>query len=107
MVEIEQRYGPLAAPARDLLTIARIKTLAAELGIATVSLARHRLNLSPVTLSDAERGVLAGAGAVYVARTRSVHFVEMAGEAPGATALRALGAILSAVQSPSGGPNVS
>ncbi len=107
VAEIEQRYGPIAAPARDLLTIARIKTLAAELGIATVSLARHRLNLSPITLSDGERGVLAAAGAVYVARTRSVHFVEMAGEAPGATALRALGAILSAVQSPSGGPNVS
>lgn len=107
VAEIEQRYGPLATPARELLTIARVKTLAAELGIATVSLARHRLNVSPVTLSDAERGVLAAAGAVYVARTRSVHFVEMAGEAPGATAMRALGAILSAVRSPSGGPNVS
>ncbi|MHB8050964.1 MAG: TRCF domain-containing protein, partial [Coriobacteriia bacterium] len=107
ITEIESRYGPLAAPARDLLTVARIKTIAAELGITTVSLTRHRLSLSPVNLSDSERGILAGAGAVYVARTRSVHFVEMPGEAPGATAIRALGAILSAVQSPSGDHNVS
>ncbi|MDY0339869.1 MAG: transcription-repair coupling factor [Coriobacteriia bacterium] len=107
IAEIEGRYGALPSPARDLLTIARIKTVAAELGITTVSLVRHRISLSPVNLSDAERGLLAADGAVYVARTRSVHFVEMPGEAPGATAMRALGAILSAVQSISGDHNVS
>ena len=107
IAEIEGRYGPLPVAARDLLTIARIKTVAGELGVTTVSLARHRLTVSPVNLSETERGVLGGAGAVYVARTRSVHFVEMPGEAPTATAMRALGAILSAAQSPSGDHTVS
>jgi transcription-repair coupling factor (superfamily II helicase) len=101
--EIEERYGPLAGPARELLAIARIKATAAELGITNVSLARHRVTLTPVSLSDEERGVLAAAGAVYVARSRSVHFVEMSGESPAAAALRALGAILSAVHGPDSG----
>ena len=98
--DLEARFGAPPLPARELLAIARIKVLAAELGIATVSLARHRLTLSPVTLTPQQQGRLAPEGAVYVSRTSSVHFVQSAGEGPAATALRALGAILGGVRDP-------
>ena len=98
--DLEARFGAPPLPARELLAIARIKVLAAELGIATVSLARHRLTFSPVTLTPQQQGRLAPEGAVYVSRTSSVHFVQSAGEGPAATALRALGAILGGVRDP-------
>jgi transcription-repair coupling factor (superfamily II helicase) len=98
--DLAERFGVPPAPAQALLAVARIKVLAAELGISTVSLSRHRLTLMPVTLDREQQGSLAGAGAVYVSRTRSVHFVEGPGEPPGVTALRGLGAILSAVRGP-------
>jgi transcription-repair coupling factor (superfamily II helicase) len=98
--EVEDRFGPVPVPARELMAIARIKALAADLGITSVSLARHRLAVSPVTLSAEERGRLAAFGAVYVERARKVHFVQEAEEHTTSTALRALGAILSAVCGP-------
>ncbi len=101
--DLQERFGAPPMAARELLAIARIKVLAAEVGVNTVSLARHRLSLSPLSLSAEEAGKLAAEGAVYVARTRSVHFVQSPGEGSGATALRALGAILGAVRGPSRG----
>jgi transcription-repair coupling factor (superfamily II helicase) len=101
--DLEARFGAPPLPARQLLAIARIKTLAAELGIGTVSLARHRLTLCPVRLSPEEQGMLAVEGAVYVARTSCVHFVQSGGEDPTGTAVRALGAILGAVRGPASG----
>ncbi len=101
--DLEARFGAPPLPARQLLAIARIKTLAAELGIGTVSLARHRLTLSPVRLTSEEQGVLAVEGAVYVSRTSCVHFVQSAGEDSTSTAVRALGAILGAVRGPARG----
>jgi transcription-repair coupling factor (superfamily II helicase) len=98
--DLEARFGAPPLPARQLLAIARIKTLAAELGIATVSLARHRVTLSPVNITAEQQGALAAEGAVYVSRTSSVHFVQSAGEDPTGAALRALGAILGAVRGP-------
>ncbi|MDO8879465.1 MAG: transcription-repair coupling factor [Coriobacteriia bacterium] len=96
--EIEDRFGPAPAPARELLGIARVKVRAGELGITNVSLARHRLALSPVVLTAEERGVLAPESAVYIERSKKAQFVQATGETPGATALRALDAILSAVR---------
>jgi len=96
------RFGEMPPPARDLLEIARLKSLAAELGIGVISLVRHRIVISPVTLSPEERGVLAAAGAVYVERAKKVQFLQDSGEAATAAADRALGAILSAVRGPSG-----
>lgn len=101
--DLEARFGAPPLPARQLLAIARIKALAAELGIGSVSLARHRVTLTPVKLSAEEQGVLAAEGAVYVSRTSSVHFVQSAGEDPAGAALRALGAILGAVRGPACG----
>jgi transcription-repair coupling factor (superfamily II helicase) len=98
--DLEARFGPSPAPARDLLAIARIKALAAEAGAASVSFARHRVSITPVTLTVEQRGALAAEGAVYVSRSSSVHFVQSAGETPAATAMRSLGAILSAVRGP-------
>ena len=98
--DLEARFGALPAPARELVTIARIKTVAAELGITTVNLVRHKLALEPVTLDATERGVLAGAGAVYLERAKKVQFVTVAGESPTQAALRALDAILGAVRPP-------
>jgi transcription-repair coupling factor (superfamily II helicase) len=105
--ELEVRWGALPAPARELMAVARIKALARELGIATISLARHRLTLTPLKLDTSQQGRLASEGAVYVPRSSSVHFVEMAGEPPTTTALRALGAILGAVRGPSSGQHES
>lgn len=96
--DLDARFGAPPLPARELLAIARIKVLAAELGVGTISLARHRLNISPVKLTPEQQGKLAPEGAVYVSRTSSVHFVQSAGEGPAATALRALGAILGGVR---------
>jgi transcription-repair coupling factor (superfamily II helicase) len=96
--EIQERHGALPAPARELLSIARIKARAADLGITSVSLARHRVTLSPVKPTPEQQGVLAGEGAVYVSRSSSVHFVQSAHEPPTAAAVRALDAILSAVR---------
>jgi len=98
--DLEARFGAPPAAARDLLAVARVKVLAADTGISTVTLARHRLTLSPVSLSAEAHGRLAADGAVYVARTRSVHFVQAPHEPPGSTALRGLGAIISAVRGP-------
>jgi len=101
--DLVDRYGEPPLPAKDLIALARIRTLAAELGIASVSMARHRVSFSPISLSSEQHGKLAIEGAVYVSRSRCVHFVQSAGETPGGTALRALGAILSAVRDPAGG----
>ena len=101
--DLEARFGAPPLPARQLLAIARVKALAAELGISTVSLARHRLTLTPVKLSAEEQGMLAAEGAVYVSRTSSVHFVQSAGEDASSAAVRALGAILGAVRGPARG----
>ncbi|MBN1192922.1 MAG: transcription-repair coupling factor [Coriobacteriia bacterium] len=101
--EIGARFGDPPLPARALLAIARMKVLAAGLGIDTVAFSRHRVTLSPISLSAEEQGVLAAEGAVYVSRTRSVLFVEEPGEAPNGACLRALGAILSAVRGPVSG----
>jgi transcription-repair coupling factor (superfamily II helicase) len=98
--DLAARFGEPPLPARELLAIARIKVLAAELGISTVSLVRHRITLAPVSLTPEEQGKLAAEGAVFVSRTSSVHFVESPGETPGGAALRSLGAILSAVRGP-------
>jgi transcription-repair coupling factor (superfamily II helicase) len=98
--DLAERFGTPPASAQALLAVARMKVLAAELGIGTVSVARHRLTLTPVTLDSEQQGRAAAAGAVYVSRTRSVHFVEAPGEPPASTALRGLGAILSAVRGP-------
>lgn len=101
--DLVDRYGEPPLPAKDLIALARIRTFAAELGIASVSMARHRVSFSPISLSSEQHGKLAIEGAVYVSRSRCVHFVQSAGETPGGTALRALGAILCAVRDPAGG----
>ncbi|MRS12055.1 MAG: transcription-repair coupling factor [Actinobacteria bacterium] len=97
------QYGAPPLPARELLAIARIKVSAGELGIQSVSLARHRLTLSPVEVSAEAQGLLAAEGAVFVSRTSCVHFVQSGGEGASAAAMRALGAILGAVRSPARG----
>ncbi len=100
VADLQVRFGALPMPARELLAIARIKVMAAELGITSISVVRHRVTLSPVRLTPEEQGKLAPEGAVYVARSTSVHFVESAGESPTSAAMRSLGAILSTVRGP-------
>lgn len=105
--EIEARHGPLPGPALELLAIARIKVMAAEAGLRSVAYSRHAVSVSPLTLSGEERRLLAAASATYALRSRSVHFMEMPGETPTATASRAVGVILSTVRRPSSGRHAS
>jgi len=98
VADLRSRFGELPVPARNLVAFARIRTRAADVGITSVSLARHRIALMPVTLSAEEHGRLATTGAVYVARKKCVYFVQSVEEDPAEAALRALGAILATVR---------
>ncbi|MBN2248648.1 MAG: transcription-repair coupling factor [Coriobacteriia bacterium] len=100
--ELESSRGPLPVPARELVAIARIKALAAEVGVTSVALSRHRLSVSPIALSADERGRLAASGAIYLERAKKAQFVQVTGESATGTATRALDAILSAVRGPAG-----
>jgi transcription-repair coupling factor (superfamily II helicase) len=99
--DLAERFGQLPPPAEELLAIARIKALAAELGVTNVHLARGRVSLGPIALEPSARLVLAREHkAVWSERTRAIEFPATPGVSPTAAALGALGAILGAVRAP-------
>lgn len=100
VADLESRFGVMPAPARELVAIARIKAMAAEIGATSVNLVRHKITVAPVALDAAERGALAAAGAVYLERNKKVQFVQAGGESPTQAVVRALDAILGAVRPP-------
>jgi transcription-repair coupling factor (superfamily II helicase) len=93
--ELRETYGALPEPARNLIDIARVKSLAADAGITSVALVRHRLVMSPVDLEDEARGRLAAAGAVFLDRKKEIAFPLSYGESVTERACAALSAIYS------------
>jgi transcription-repair coupling factor (superfamily II helicase) len=84
--EISSAYGPLPEAAKNLIDIARIRAMAAEAGITSITLVRRRLKLGPL---------LAKRGGVYIERERSMAFPLSYGESVTSAALGILDAILS------------
>lgn len=94
--EIEERYGALPEAARNLVEIARIRALAADGTVTSISQSRNRLTISPVTLDDEKRGAMAARGAVYIERKKELAVPLGYGESVTAAALGILSAIYSA-----------
>ncbi|MBE0417080.1 MAG: transcription-repair coupling factor [Coriobacteriia bacterium] len=93
--ELAEVHGVLPEPVRNLVEIARIRALAAETGVRTVSVVRRRLTMSPVSPSDVARGALAALGAITLERDRAVALPIGYGASVTESAARLLGAILS------------
>jgi transcription-repair coupling factor (superfamily II helicase) len=93
--DLEARYGSLPEVARNLVNIARMKSRAADVGVTSISLSRHRLSVSPANLDDEQRGRLAALGAVYVERKRELSLPVGYGESVSHAALGLLSAIYS------------
>ena len=95
MAEMEDRFGAAPAPAKNLVNVTRIRAMAAEAGATNVSVARRRLTVSPLSLTDAKRGELTARGAVWIERERKLAMPLEYGESVTAAALGILDAILS------------
>jgi len=93
--EMEERFGPAPAPARNLVNVTRIRAMAAEAGATNVGVARRRLTISPLSLSEAKRGELAARGAVWIEREKKLAMPLEYGESVTAAAMGMLDAILS------------
>ena len=50
--ELEDRFGPMPAPAKNLIDVARLRTFAKTLGLTEVVLQGKYLKLSPVVMQD-------------------------------------------------------
>ncbi len=99
--ELVERFGALPEPARHLVDIARIKSLAADLSVTSVSAVRHRLVLSPLSLDDEQRGRMGAQGGIYIERKRELTMPLGYGESVTTAALGTLGAIYSRQSEPS------
>ena len=93
--ELVERYGAAPEPARNLVDVARIRALAAEAGATSVTIARRRLMIAPLNLSDERRGQLSALGALWVERERKLALPVGYGESVTHAALGLLDAILS------------
>ncbi len=94
--ELRESYGALPEPARNLVDIARIKALAADLGITNVAVVRHRITVSKVDLDDEQMGRMGALGAVYVERKKELSSSIGYGDSVSGAVLGILGAIYSA-----------
>jgi len=70
--DLTQRHGALPEPARNLLAIARIKALASEAQVLSVTLVRRRLRMAPIPADGPHRAVLARQGAIWLERDSSI-----------------------------------
>ncbi|MDF1541863.1 MAG: transcription-repair coupling factor [Anaerosomatales bacterium] len=92
--ELADAHGALPEPARNLVDIARIRALAAEAGVRSVSVVRRRLTISPISPSERARGALAALGAITLERDRAVALPLGYGASVTDSAAALLGAIL-------------
>jgi transcription-repair coupling factor (superfamily II helicase) len=92
--ELVASHGALPEPAANLVEVARVRALAAEAGVRTISVVRRRLTVSPVSPSDEARGALAALGAITLERDRSVALPVGYGASVTDSAVTLLGAIL-------------
>jgi len=93
--ELVERFGALPEPARHLVDIARIKSLAADLAVTSVSAVRHRLVVSPLELDDEQRGQMGALGGIYMERKKQLTMPLGYGESVTAAAIGTLSAIYS------------
>lgn len=93
--ELVSTHGALPESARNLVEIARIRALAADAGVRSISLTRRRLTLSPVQPGDKARGALAALGAITLDKDRSVALPIDYGASVTGSAAELLNAILS------------
>jgi len=92
--DLTARQGALPEPARNLLTIARIRAMSAEVGVDSVTMVRRRVRIAPVAESGPHRAKLASRGAIYLERDHSVTMAVEYGESVTDAALGILDAIL-------------
>jgi len=92
--DLSERHGALPEPARNLLAIARIRAMAGEAGVESVTVVRRRLRLAPVRDEGAHRARLAALGGIWLERDRSVSMPVQYGESVTDAALGMLDAIL-------------
>ncbi|MBI5232302.1 MAG: transcription-repair coupling factor [Coriobacteriales bacterium] len=92
--ELRGTFGELPEPARNLVSIARIRALAAELRVDHVSVARGHLTLAPISLTDLQRTAVTRLGATPVERGSKVTRPLKAEDRPAEAAQELLGAIL-------------
>ncbi len=97
--ELAEKHGALPQPARNIADIARVKALAAELGATSVTAVRNRLQIAPLSLDAAQRGVLGARGGLYLENERKAVLPLERGASVTEAALDILDAILSAVVS--------
>jgi transcription-repair coupling factor (superfamily II helicase) len=97
IADVTSAFGAPPVPAANLLAVARIRTLAAQAGIAHVSLVRGRLQFSPLRLTAAESGRLAKLGGIYSEKDLRLAVPTPPGTGPAEAASTVLDAILDAV----------
>jgi transcription-repair coupling factor (superfamily II helicase) len=89
-----ERFGAAPEAARNLVDVARIRARAAELKATSVTIARKRLMIAPVHLSDERKGQLQARGAVWIEREKKIALPLGYGESVTTAALGLLDAIL-------------
>ncbi len=97
--EIREQFGPMPQPAIDLFGVARVRALAGEAGLTSVTLVRNRLRFAPLEPEGALKGALAARGAVTLERERAVAVPLEYGASVIDAAQELLGAILSGADS--------
>jgi transcription-repair coupling factor (superfamily II helicase) len=98
--ELAAAHGALPEPAANLVEVARVRALAAEAGVRSISVVRRRLTVSPVSPSDQARGALAALGAITLDKDRSVALPLGYGTSVTESAVTLLGAILAGSDTP-------
>ncbi|MCL2503967.1 MAG: transcription-repair coupling factor [Coriobacteriia bacterium] len=97
MKELAEKHGPLPSATRNLGDIARIRAIAADLGIDTVVSLRNRVTASPFEPTGEERGRVSMLGAVYNEKKKELVLPIRYGESVMDAALALLSAIYSRV----------
>ncbi len=92
--EMVERFGAAPEPAKNLVDVARIRALAAEAGATAVAVARKRLSIAPLSVSDERKGELSARGAVWIEREKKVAIPLPYGESVTQASLGLLDAIL-------------
>lgn len=96
-IEIAEALGPLPEPARNLLDVARVKALATEAGIESVSLEREKVVMGPLSLTDDQKARVVALRALYFAKQGTVAIPAKCEGSVMRTTLKCLGAILGSI----------
>jgi transcription-repair coupling factor (superfamily II helicase) len=72
--QLEQKYGALPAPAKNLVDRSLAKAMAGEAGVANVSMQRGKLVLEPVELSTEQTATMKSRGAIYMVKSKRLMY---------------------------------